>query len=184
MPFLMLILAQGCVSTVSREYACAYHFMGDFAKKQHFENGLSVYGTGHSMPEGKIKELSLYFMAQRKLKVDEARILYISVTQQMLNQLNADPQLQFCLDHHPFTIDDLQVSIAFEEQSGKDVDPPYIAYVHMAKGIIHYVYYNSNTGLFYKADITEPYEKALHIVNSNTSINQSSMQLYGRLNEL
>jgi len=169
-PFLIMILCQGCVSRVSKEYAAAYSFMGDFAKKQQLENGLSVCGVGHSMPEGKIKELILYFIAQRKLMVEDARILYITVTQQMLDQINADERLRFCLDHYPFTVDDLDISLAFAKESGKDVDPPYIAYVSTTKGIIHYVWYDASTDRFFKERIKEPYEEALRIVRGEGKV--------------
>lgn len=161
---LMMILCQGSVSRVSKEYAAAYCFMGDFAKKQQLENGLSVYGVGNSMPDEKIQKLTMYFVAQRRLKVEEARILYINVTQKMLNQINDDVGLRFCLDHYPFTVDDLDISLAFENETGRDVDPPYIAYVAMTRGIIRYVFYDANTDRFFKERITENYEEALSIV--------------------
>ncbi|MCE5319225.1 MAG: hypothetical protein LLG04_17910 [Parachlamydia sp.] len=167
---LLMILCQGCVPKVSKECTAAYCFMGDFAKKQQFENGLSAYGVGLSMPDGKIKKLTLYFVTQRKLEVEESRILYITVTQQMLNQINADEGLRFCLDHYPFTVDDLNISLAFEKETGRDVDPPYIAYVAMTRGIIRYVFYDASTDRFFKEQITEPYEEALRIVRSEGKV--------------
>lgn len=175
--FLIMILCQGCVPRVSEEYATAYSLMGNFARKQQVENGLSVCGVGHSMPDGKIKKLTLYFMAQRKLMVDDARILYIMVTQEMLNQVNDDAELRCFLDHYPFTVDDLNISISFEEESGRDVDPPYIAFVSTTKGIIHYAWYDASTDLYFNERLKEPYDEALHIVRSDRKVSNSGLNL-------
>lgn len=172
-----MILCQSCAQSVSKECAVAYNFMSDFAKKQQIENKIYLWGIGHSNPDGKIKALNLDFVAQRKLHVHEARILYINVTQQMLYQVNASEELQCCLDHHPFTVDDLHVSILFKESTGKDVDPPYISGVSTTNGIIHYVLYDSSTDLFFKERFTEPYREALRIVQCEDKIRGSGLNL-------
>jgi len=169
LPLMIMLLTQSCAPELSKQTVCAYRFMGDFAKQQQ-ENGFFAYGVGSSMPEGKLKTICLDFVSTRKLKIDEARVAYINLTQQMLLQVNSDDSLRNYLVHYPFTEADIELSLAFEEESGKDVDPPYIAYVSMTKGIIHYVWYDASTDRFFKERITEPYEEALHIVRSEGKV--------------
>ncbi|MCE5319226.1 MAG: hypothetical protein LLG04_17915 [Parachlamydia sp.] len=170
LPLIMMLLTQSCAPALSKQTVWAYRFMGDFAKQQQQENGFFAYGVGSSMPKGKLKTICLDFVSTGKLKLDEARVAYINLTQQMLLQVNADDSLRNYLDHYPFTEADIEISLAFEEESGKDVEPPSIAAVSLTRGIIHYVWYDASTERFFKERITEPYEEALHIVRSEGKV--------------
>lgn len=171
---MMLFFCQGCAPTVSKERAAVDSFMEDFAKKQKCENGLSLCGSGHALQKGRVKKLTLYFLVHRNLHVEEARHLYIDVTQQMLKQINSDDALRICLDHYPFTTDDVHVSFLLKDPSGRNAEPPYLAFVFMANGVIHYAYYDAINHIFFKEDLVESYAEALHMYNESGHCSCSS----------
>ena len=108
----------------------------------------------------------------KKVNVEEARILLITLTKELLDRINSDQQIRPYLDHYPFTEKGISLGLSFYDDQGKRVDNGYVAHLFVAKdGNICYDTYNHEEDLY-----EEPYEEALRIVeNEQKSVEKATI---------
>ena len=105
------------------------------------------------------------FSSQEILEVCECRNLMVSVTEGLLERMNASPGIVDSFDHFPITADDLEFYFSFESYDIEYNDGTYIAWMSLHDGFVRYL-----SGLvknpridFWDARI-EPYYKSLQFV--------------------
>lgn len=105
------------------------------------------------------------FSSQEILEVCECRHLMVSVTEGLLERMNASPGIVDSFDHFPITADDLEFYFSFESFDIEYNDGTYIAWMSLHDGTVRYI-----NGLvknpridFWDARI-EPYFKSLQFV--------------------
>jgi hypothetical protein len=98
--------------------------------------------------------------------IDEARWLYVHGVERLLAQINNDETIRPHLHRHPFTVDNLQYQMSFQELpvDASGLEP--VVYVSVIKGDVFYrVYDPSRTDTNpLKTIHEEPYSEALRIV--------------------
>gem|GEM_PF-3600675 len=80
----------------------------------------------------------LELSSQAILEVCEARSLFADFIEDLLREINTDPIVSGELTDYPFTAEQLHVDINFESFFGKYVDPFYIGYIEMRRGMVRY----------------------------------------------
>lgn len=115
----------------------------NFAAEQRRKQHLNLMST-NTTPD----KTSVHLRSARKIKLEEARTLYIKT-------------LSCFIEQSSLPIEKLDFTISFADNYAEFYDPPYIAYIHLKKDKVVYCYYDHFFGKFtdYK-DVEEPYVSA------------------------
>lgn len=123
---------------------------------------LKEYGSiGRYNPE--VNEIGIMLSCEEKMSMEEARIKFVRVVEDLLVKINTAPEMSDVLYEYPFTAQHLAIEIKFFQGEGDDeiyVEPPFIAAVSLVDGMIYYSVRDSKLQLL---DFVweEPYEEAL-----------------------
>lgn len=144
---------------------CKYadHVVTKYAVAMKKKYGLDVYGSGGSFLN-EVREISITFASDRKVKIKGARELVVACTEELLKRINEDKDIRPYLSHYPFTTAGVYVSVCFFDEKGKDVQSPFISDVGVSMhGIVHY---DVEKGRYRSEEILrEPYQEALRKVH-------------------
>lgn len=116
------------------------------------------YNYRHKTPKN-----SYIFTGQQCLTLEEARRCYVEETQRLIKYFNSSKKINNQLNFEPFTIEDMEYAVAFEDSSSQYYAPPYIAFVYSIRGNVLYDIYNPDTGQLERLH-KESYEEAVRIV--------------------
>jgi hypothetical protein len=110
----------------------------------------------------------LHFLSKQRVSLPEARVLVVSETQKLLDQLNNTSNgRQAKRGPNFFTIENLSYSIAFKDGVAPFVCDPYIAHVLVVRDRIFYEKYDSLSEQLIDV-YEESYDEALAIVRGET----------------
>ena len=132
--------------------------------------GLKLVGEGGAQKNGKKREVPYCFeMRCAPITVDKVRRLIVPMSEDLLNGINAHPEIANELVQFPFTLKNLTFSIVFASLDNKDVFAPY---VWSTNYVLEAIYYNikvdvpSQPGLEsrLKQNQREPFAEAKHIL--------------------
>ena len=90
------------------------------SKKLKKEKGISLalYGTSCAGPDkvydGKVHRIDVMYRIDKKLKYEEARVLFYSVVDDFLAELNTNEKIRDCFYHYPVTYKDLYFILSFD----------------------------------------------------------------------
>ncbi len=136
---------------------------GRYMKKVH---QCRLEGIGSRGPE-KYEEIILSYGSYQKIEeinVNDARKLILDSTQKLLEIVNSNTEIQDSLANHPYTADNLDVSISLRDPATeRRYLKNYIALVYLLDGEVHYVVDDPETG-FLKNYKLETYSEALSAV--------------------
>lgn len=91
--------------------------MRSVAKKMQQELSFAWSGDMGRMHE-KVEEIGMKFHAYRRANIDEARALHLYVIDNLVQAINAHPEIQSYLEEHPFTYKKVRAQISFEGPNG------------------------------------------------------------------
>jgi hypothetical protein len=126
---------------------------------------LNPCGTGAAMPGGPIQELTLCFNTKFPYSKEQLRTLLIQSSQELLNQVTENSEIQEFLAVRPFTIKNIQIIIYNSEKSGREVFDPGISTTEISQGILTYQTVDSKNTFKYKNEFEESYEEALKAIS-------------------
>lgn len=105
------------------------------------------------------------FSSQDILELCEARDLMVSVTEGLLERMNAEPGVVANFDHFPITAEDLELYFSFESFDIEYNDGTYIAWMSLHDGLVRYLNgLIKNPRIDYWDARIEPYYKSLEFV--------------------
>ena len=117
------------------------------------------------------------FSSQEILEVCQCRDLLVSVTEGLLERMNASPSVAASFDHFPITADDLEFYFSFESYDIEFNDGTYIAWMSLHDGTVRYL-----NGLvknpridFWDARV-EPYYKSLQFVQIERAAEEHALR--------
>ncbi|NGX41897.1 MAG: hypothetical protein K940chlam7_00171 [Chlamydiae bacterium] len=152
-----------CCSAMSKDETRMHSIIQKHSVFMKRENKLMLAGSGGSFPDS-IHGFTLDYVGYKKLDIEQARILFVRSTQGLLNMINSDEMIRPKLSNFPFTEDNLDFGIAFEDASKDNyVAQPYVAYVTLIKGDIIYAQFDREKDQFCN-EYRESYSEALRIV--------------------
>lgn len=134
---------------------------------------LNCDGSGGGFMDN-INNIHLSFSGVKNLSIDEARILIIESSEELLNRINNDIKVRPYLSHYPFTEKGISLLISLDKKNGDRVDSDFIAFVFTSNGMVYYDVYDSQENLLKKV-YEEPYKKALQIVNQTKFLKKPSI---------
>lgn len=135
------------------------------AKSQKKKYGISLIGSGGSIPDNEIKEFIVHYVANYPMLLEEARSLYVQSVEELLVLINSNKEIQPYLENYPFSINNIEYNLSFWDPYSDRFDPPSVALVFLVRGNICYAFYDNRTGRFtYEMDVREPYSEARRLV--------------------
>lgn len=128
------------------------------------EPNCRVFTRGGTNLLGETK-VYISFDAIRRFDLRDARRFYIQYVQQLIEMLNSDENLKSSFRQEHATIDDIDLEFGFVECTGGYAQPPYVAFVKIARGKIVYSSADETNNKWLKKTIhEETYEEAVRIV--------------------
>ncbi|MBS0624511.1 MAG: hypothetical protein JSS32_00500 [Verrucomicrobia bacterium] len=191
---LLTLFATTLVSCHSPKQGFSYFdFIASFTKKNEEKNKIKLSGCGINsfLPkEYKIKNgianFNISFKSIRSqedpVSLEKARRITVTLVEDLLNEINTNPQIRPYLDCFPMTIDHLQLSIWFWDENSISLGKG-ISDINFSKGEIDYfqyeIYEYSTTypavgrqSKFFK----ESYQEALEKVKGENALTQGDVQ--------
>jgi len=111
-----------------------------------------------------IKKICLRYSSQKLLTLNEARLLIVEMTEELLERLNSGPPLTFECEQFPLTSAHLDIRINFESFYGKYCDQQYIGLIWLQANCVHYFAFDrKDIKLDWDHHRTEPYFKSKEI---------------------
>lgn len=148
--FLALLLLFGCGKSVSKSEKEINEIVFKTARELNQEKELKFIGLGSSMMQ-EIRMVSLSLVSHKSLNIDGARKLITCSVDKLLKNINESKEIREKLIHFPFTADDVEVRISFNDLKGQAFKPPFIAFVSAIKGeIAFYVEKEGHYSLLHK----------------------------------
>ncbi len=180
--FILIILLSlsSCKSKVSEEFDYtkqARKITGRFCEEISLPKDLYLTGYGGALMHD-VKELALHFDAFECLNLEEARKLYVEMTETYLDYINEDEAIRPFLHNYPFTIKNLKIMITFFDHSGNYQDNGCIALIFrvLKTSQVFYCAYDSEKKDFVDVH-EEPYEEAKRIVLESSETSSESTTL-------
>ena len=115
----------------------ARRVMATFIVKAQKEHGLFLTSSGGALMED-VKAIFLSFGLEKRVKVEEARELYVKIAKELLAEINADEGVRPYLRKYPFDMNDIKLGLSFYDGYPNEVPKEYVAYVFYVKGILYY----------------------------------------------
>ena len=107
-----------------------------------------------------VKEICISLQSPRVTRLEEARILYVLLTEKFIDKINAHKRIRPFLRNYPADHYVADVELKFPSSKNPKPDEE-VHFVYQAHGTIYYSTHLSNRE---RAKVKEPYEKALEIV--------------------
>lgn len=107
----------------SNSYDQVMTIINNYLKPLKKEKNIELRGYGlhyaglDKIYDGKIHEIDLSVSIQKRMKFDEAKKLYYSIVNGLLEALNKNEALQDCFYHYPVTYKDLYFRLNFDYES-------------------------------------------------------------------
>jgi hypothetical protein len=117
-------------------------------------------GEGAAMPGGPVQELSLCFNTKYPYNKEQLRELLIKSANELLNQVNANEEIQKFLRERPFTIKNIQIIIYNHDKEGREVYEPGISTAQISDGDLTYRTVGPSDIFKFKQQFEESYEAA------------------------
>lgn len=140
--------------------------VNSFSKDMEKEYNLICIGDGGRMPYD-VEEISVKFLAFRKVSIEEARKLEVNCTERLLKAINSNDKIRPFLREYPFKANRAKISISFRNKNNTYHCDGGVDLVFHAKNKIYYRSEDPSTEQFFSL-AEEPYEEALKIVQQNT----------------
>ena len=147
---------------ILRSYAVNY----DLPKNYEYRNNIANFKTTYSISKDQKDTVSL----------KKAREIFVSLTESLLKEINANLEIRPDLEAYPCTRDSLEITIHFEDKNRVDLGQG-ISTVYFSKGKLTYEGYNiyEYTGQYpaHGKHFTiheETYEEALNIVQESGEV--------------
>lgn len=147
-------------------------FLKEHVKPRHIM--LSGYG-GAMMND--IQEIFLSFLSYEALNVEEARVLYVEMMEEYLRRINCNEKIRPYLHNFPFGIDNIKLTIGFEDRERQIAQDGHVALMFIGKNHeLHFRGYDPETEEFYSLH-RESYEEALKLVRESANPDSAHRKL-------
>ncbi len=127
-------LVTGC-SSPSIDQELANNILSEHINLQKKKNQLVLVTSGYSIPE-KVTRFIVHFKSDQKLSPEQAWVLTLNSSQDLLALINENEEIRPFLYHYPFTESDIELWIHFIDEKGEPMLPPFIALAFMDEGKI------------------------------------------------
>ncbi len=144
---LLVFLFSACAISARGDKPAPYEkyvdeIISSFAKDMNKEYGLVCVGSGGRMPHD-VEEITIFFDAYRHATVEEARELFVNVTEKLIDKINSHEKIRPFLREYPITsrnADNIStwcrahVYISFQKKDGSHYLDGSVASISQGKG--------------------------------------------------
>ncbi len=95
-------------------------------------------GISEAADENYYKEVGMFFELHRITSIEEGREIIVDCAEELLNEINSNPQLLPYLKPSPFTVKNIEIAIYVRHPNGKIVYHPDLGILSLRGGIIRY----------------------------------------------
>lgn len=138
--------------------------VNEYSKELTRQKGLYLIGAGGAFMDD-IKEISLHYQSLDKLSVNEARRLYIEISEGYLKRYNENVAIRPYLHNYPFTINNLKLMIGFIDETRQRQGDGFVALMFIARNKLWFEGYDLTKSKFYDLHC-ETYAEAVEIVRN------------------
>lgn len=124
-------------------------------------------GVGVAMPGGPIQEVTLCFDTKYPNTKEQLRELLIKISQELLDQINRNKELQEFIKEPPFKIKNVQIIIYNHDKDGRSLRDPAISNAQILQGVLSYATIDPEDSFKYKNEYEESYEEALKALSTH-----------------
>ena len=171
---ILLVLYSFCYSQQSNHGKEASRILSEYSNEMKEKYGLFAIGSGGAMMND-IKQLNLDLEGIKKLTISEARKLYVTLIEDLINKVNNDKKARPYLHDYPFTQKNINIIMAFFKSrpfiTKNYINNDNVAFIFMIKGKIYYKTYDHLKSKKFILIYEEPYEEALKIVQKESQKN-------------
>lgn len=139
--------------------------LGEAANSIKTKYQLRPCGVGVAMPGGPIQKVTLCFNTKQSFTKEELRELLINSSQELLNQIINNDELQQFLIKQPFTLNEVEIIIYNHDKNGREVYDPEISTADISHGELTYATVDKDNTYQYKNKFKEQYADALKALN-------------------
>jgi len=124
---------------------------------------MTLAGVGGSSLNHRQRVFDFDFWTEKKLTLEEARILFVQTANNFLKQVNENEKLRPYLENHPVTIKNLELAIGFFGPHLEDLPPPFISRVASTNDKIFYSTWSKEKDFYERVKI-ESWDEALKLI--------------------
>jgi len=120
-----------------------------------------------------VQVISLSFLSFDALDIDQARVLYVDMMEELLHRINSHEKIRSHLHNYPFEESNIELMIGFDDQNRHILGDGHVALMFIGKNnTLLYRAYDRVIEQFYSLH-TEPYKEARRIV---TNLRDNALQ--------
>lgn len=125
---------------------------------------LKPVGSGIASPGGPIQELCLAFNSYDNLLMPELRKLLFQISNDLVNRVNLNKEIQQFLYKQPFDKENVQIVIYNHDKNGRNLFDPDISTAEISHGFLTYRTVDPENYLRFKHEYKETYNEALKVI--------------------
>jgi hypothetical protein len=147
----------------------------EFASRMKKKHGVDIRYLGGGAPSGKLSLMKVAFtLVKDNPTIDEVRILLFDLLEEFLQDINASEPLKPFLEVYPFTFENVDITIYFENKNGDEPLAPYVCSATIWGDLVS-IGTRKTEGVLFDSHI-ENYNEALSIINAqkNAFLNTAS----------
>lgn len=173
---IMILFSNSChTSRVAIASKYKQKITSSFANDMKNDHDYGMYAYGGLIREN-IELFTMYFETQKKVTLDESRMLILNCVEELLNRINSNEKIRPYLSVYPFTSDGLVLDLLFRDFYGNIISDGQISTVYLLNGKIFYETYDQQTKRYIDVQ-EESYQDALKIVKEQKHQVQSTPAL-------
>ena len=169
--FFLYVILSGCDDRTDKAkmvHKAMYHVSNKLEKQYQLRYIGMIEGADAQF----YKEIGIEFMVFRIITKDEGRKMLVEGVEELLHELNSNPQLEPYLQPYPFTVANVQISIfSYHPDRTKAYYPDIISFTAYS-GKVRYVTDSPQPQYKYKqfTEEEESYEEAVEIVHAQKAL--------------
>lgn len=163
--FFLLVFSVNYLYATGKHVKISNKIISKYNRELKRQKKLLLVGEGGSYM-GDIQDIGFSYITYEKMDLDQARRLYIEVTEGYLSRFNENEEVRPYMHTYPFTIDNLQVMLAFENEKREYREEGEIALMCVLRGFLCFEGYDHEKKKFYRIH-HEPYSTAREIAQKD-----------------
>lgn len=169
--FSFLSSSHGNLSFNAEPIYCSYadNIINPFIEaieKKYKKYDCHAIGSGGGFLEN-VNLIDISFEMVKNCSVEEARLLVIEFTEDLLERINQDEKIRPYLKNYPFTEKEVTISISFSQKNGERVNSNYVALAFNQGTSVTYAKFNKKEEKLEKI-CSELYETSLKITQGKS----------------
>lgn len=133
----------------------------EIAKYTHNKYDFTCIGTSIAFPEKNFKSAGLSFVTYKQITKQELYKILYDITIQLLAAVNSDVSLKPYMEKYPFDLENITITLYFQEKAGVRVFHPNLEVAKLSYGFYTFLSVDPEKKFHYKIEIDEKFDPLL-----------------------